>query len=542
MKKELAISRASKFNGNIHLRLLGYFDLTYWSRDKDIKSIKYILYIDDIPSKTETQDKKLTTGCTFTGVAHTPGSQYQGSVTITFENGTTAEHKSKKISITDIEIPTTVRTPAVSARPTYFTPANFKANPDCNYTVEICFKKDGLARFNADRPLRSLGKKLGQVTLKKHRLQRFELYSIKETLSVAEMLAITTAMKRLDYVYSAVLTPTVDSYKAESSKYEAPLHTHTKKDENTPDFEGQQEYLDVISENNKFLGMNVREAWLLSQGSQATVRHLDFGVYENHEDLKGNITVATNGNVNKNHGTSSTGVIAAASNKRGVTGIAHDCNFIYYDQFLTIEPILDDVLPGDIISLDIQTAKEYPVIADWSWWSKIKLLVELGAIVFMAAGNGSSDLAKLIEEGEMDDFGDIGAFLVGGCLAFNGERELYSNFNHYGLLVNSWGSPRVVTTGGGDLYKPDETNNRNYTARFGGTSAALPLVTGVAALVQSYAIEKYNIALSAAELMSIIINTGYSEGVKEQIGHRPNAHAALIELDKILSQGQPSQD
>lgn len=74
MKKELAISRASKFNGNIHLRLLGYLDLTYWSRDKDIKSIEYTLYIDDSPRKTETQDKKLTTGYTFTGVTHTPGS------------------------------------------------------------------------------------------------------------------------------------------------------------------------------------------------------------------------------------------------------------------------------------------------------------------------------------------------------------------------------------------------------------------------------------------------------------------------------------
>ena len=39
--------------------------------------------------------------------------------------------------------------------------------------------------------------------------------------------------------------------------------------------------------------------------------------------------------------------------------------------------------------------------------------------------------------------------------------------------------------------------------------------------------------------MSVIIKTGYSEGVKEQIGHRPNAHEALLKLDEILSKGQP---
>lgn len=541
MKKELAISRSSKFNGDIHLRLLGYFGLTYWTRNKDIQSIEYTLFIDGTPIKTEIQDKKLTTGCTFTGVAHAADSKYQGSVILTFQDGTTAQHDSREISIFDIDIPSTIRTAPVSRQAGYFsTVENFKYSPTCEYDVEIRFKKNGVDRFNHDQQLKRLGK-ADHVTLTKHRLQRYELYSIKETLSLEEMLAVTTAMSKLDYVYSAVLTPTLDSYKAEASQYDVRPCLDTPTHEDTPDFEEKQEYLDERSEENKFLGMNVRKAWPLSQGSQATVRHLDFGVYENHEDLKGNITVCINGDANKNHGTSSTGVIAASKNGKGVTGIAHNCNLIYYDRIAGLEPMLDDVLPGDIISLDIQTAKEYPILADWSWWSKIKTLVELGAIVFMAAGNGSSNLAELIESGEMDDFGDIGAFLVGGCLAFNGERDLYSNFNHYGLHVNSWASPRVVTTGGGDLHKPDETNTRNYTARYGGTSAATPLVVGVAALVQSYAIEQYNIALSAEELVSVITKTGYSEGAPEAIGHRPNAHQALMYLDEVLSPNPPAK-
>ncbi|MBA6111826.1 S8 family serine peptidase [Pseudomonas asiatica] len=538
MKKELAISRRAKFDNTIHLRLLGYLGLVSWGSTKHIKSIEYTLYSNDIPSGSEVQERIFTTGCSFTQVKHEPKNQYHGKVVISYQDGTTEEHVSKKISITDIEIPSISTSSNPSARVKYFsTKENFRPSPDCSYYIEIQFETDGLERFRKDDPLRAIQNKVGHLELTKNPVRRQDLYSITQTIEIADMLSITQILSKLDYVRYAALTPTPHSLNAKSPDFDnttEKLPVTELNSDQTPDFTGRQGYLDAISATGQ-LGMNVREAWRQSVGSHATVRHLDFGVYEDHEDLKGHITIATNGKSNKEHGTASTGVIAAMDNGVGIKGVAHDCNFIYYDKGTTMEPILDDVLPGDIVSLDIQTADAYPIIAYWSWWSKIKAVVERGGIVFMAAGNGLSDLAWLIEKNLMEDFGDSGAFLVAACQDSDGRIQGYSNYNHYGLLVNSWGSPRVVTTGYGDLFSPDSSHTRDYTARFAGTSSALPLVVGVAALLQSYSIEQFNLCLTAKELVAILAKTGYTEGSQDKIGHRPNAEAAFAYLYELVS-------
>ncbi|WP_345994340.1 S8/S53 family peptidase [Sodalis praecaptivus] len=54
-----------------------------------------------------------------------------------------------------------------------------------------------------------------------------------------------------------------------------------------------------------------------------------------------------------NHGTASTGCIAAAKKDFGVTGIAYGSDYYFYDTG-DLDLIVRDAIPGDIVSLDIQ--------------------------------------------------------------------------------------------------------------------------------------------------------------------------------------------
>nr|WP_249324654.1 S8 family serine peptidase [Enterobacter mori] len=287
--------------------------------------------------------------------------------------------------------------------------------------------------------------------------------------------------------------------------------------------------------------MNIRAVWDRGEdGTFATVRHLDFGVYRNHEDLAGNITVVSSRDETKNcdHGTASTGCIAAAKNGRGVTGIAHGCQFYFYDTG-NMDWIVRDAQPGDIVSLDIQllaNGQYIPVTGSKSWWDKINTLVSNGVVVILAAGNGGLDLGS--SSSAFADNGDNGSMLVGACNHKDGRRSYFSNYNHATSLINAWGDWSVTTTGYGTLQKLPG-NERNYTNNYAGTSSATPLCAGALALIQSYAKRHYGVFLNSLEMRELIINTGSREGQGDGIGYRPNVLAATQYLDAMMARKNP---
>ncbi|WP_025424378.1 S8 family peptidase [Sodalis praecaptivus] len=295
----------------------------------------------------------------------------------------------------------------------------------------------------------------------------------------------------------------------------------------TPCFNHLQTYLDPTSANIK--GMNVRTVWDEGENGQAaTVRHLDFGVYANHENLKGNITVVHSRSETEdcNHGTASTGCIAAAKKEFGVTGIAYGSDYYFYDTG-DLDLIVRDAIPGDIVSLDIQLQvgdKLVPVTDSRAWWDRINSLTHNGVVVILAAGNGGLDLSMAL--GNMNQYGDNGSTLIGASAHHDGSRCSFSNYNHSSSLINSWGDWSVVTTGYGSLQKLPG-NDRNYSKDFSGTSSATPLSSGALALIQSYAIGHLGIYLSSQEIRQLIKDTGYAEGASYHIGHRPNVSAAI---------------
>lgn len=357
--------------------------------------------------------------------------------------------------------------------------------------------------------------------------------TVKPDCDFEKLVAVADELELLDYVTACSIEPdtknmipVVDSCDQILDGTEKFDDHWVKVDAVTLSYHNLQTYLQPTSDTVK--GMNVLSAWDEGEtGAAATVRHLDYGVYHNHENLKGNINVVHSRPDSCNHGTASTGIIAASRLDFGVTGIAHNCSYYFYDT-ADLDLIVRDAVPGDIVSLNTQLdvgGKFLPIIHLRSWWDKVFALTQKGVVVILAAGNGGNDLSG----GVMNQYGDSGGSLIGACLHNSGRRKNVSNYNHPTSLMNSWGE-RVTTTGYGNLNPAEKDVNRQYTGSFQNTSSATPLVSGVLALIQSYAISHYGFYLNAQEMRELISETGSTEAVNDGIGHRPDAEAAIRRL------------
>ncbi|MDR5771154.1 MULTISPECIES: S8 family serine peptidase [unclassified Caballeronia] len=410
------------------------------------------------------------------------------------------------------------------------------------YYIEVKFEPGGLNKLRreaaAAMPL-FLGSKgaltfspvYSPGTLKKRGREHFaEFYRIAGSIPKDQLIPLALELETRDYVIYCSVTPNTAGMAPPESPPRDGAATRAESpplapNSATPDFASQQTYLEGG------MGMNVRSAWKAgATGYAATVRHLDFGVYRNHEDLR-NITVVTSRpeTDNCNHGTASTGCVAATANGFGVTGVAFDCRFYFYD-ISDIDRLVSDAREGDVIGLNIQfmwNSKLIPVIDNKSWWDKIYALYQLGATVILAAGNGGLDLSR---PGVINDYGDCGGLLAGACDHSTGRREYSSNYGHHTSLINSWGDWSVTTTGYGDL-QALPGNDRNYTSKFSGTSSATALSVGAVAVVQSHSLYKFGVMLHAGRIGAILALTGAAQALEDGIGHRPDVGMATQFID-----------
>lgn len=362
-----------------------------------------------------------------------------------------------------------------------------------------------------------------------HSLHQYEYYVIRHDLSREAMDTLCNQIEDMDCVIYCSPAPIADDLLPPVIE-DAGLREYIDSEENidTPDFSLLQGYLEGGA------GMNIRSVMDKGNtGDRATIRFLDFGIYQHHEDFQaGNIHVVSSRDETKdcNHGTASVGCIASGSNEFGVTGIANGSPFYFYDTG-DLDKILEQANPGDIVGLDIQwnTDRGYiPAIGIKSWWDRIQMLTEKGVIVLAAAGNGANDLSDTTI---CPDYGDSGAMLVGACNSGDGRRRPLSNYGHYASVINSWGED-VVTTGYGYLQSKGG-NNRNYTDRYSGTSSATPLCVGALSLLQSYAKQK-GLLLTPETMKAVIELSGYTEGVDDKIGKRPDVAQLTTVIDRMV--------
>lgn len=249
-----------------------------------------------------------------------------------------------------------------------------------------------------------------------------------------------------------------------------------------------------------FSRINIEAAWRRVTGDRATtVVVVDDGCELDHPDLAANMLPGTDvlsrdddptpsgTTPGFNHGTSCAGIVAAATdNNLGVAGACPECT-LRCVRLLggrgTPVPVSADVAAMNfardtnaaVVSNSWGFVEAQPVPGPFAM--SMEYLYdhgrnEAGTLVVFAAGNDSREITS-------DElFGVRGVVTVGAINNFD-EVAQYSNVGEPLALTAPLGTLTADLTG------PAGDDPTDYTANFGGTSSACPVVAGVAALLFS---------------------------------------------------------
>jgi len=242
------------------------------------------------------------------------------------------------------------------------------------------------------------------------------------------------------------------------------------------------------------------------------------------------------------HGTAILGVIVAAENGFGITGIAHEAQGWFFPTYSIEEggrsqnaifSAIETFGPGDVINLSFGPNPQpfcglgvVPTLASQpEFYTLLRLATDSGITPVISAGNSGAEVAA--EAGEIRS----GALVVGA--SWPGQQLFPANaggpycrfdFSNWfsgeeplGVVdVHAWGGA-VTTLGFGTLFRgetPQETPSletgrlRTYTANFSQTSASAAMISGVVAVLQSWAQQVYGMPLSPEALGEVIRNYG----------------------------------
>jgi len=134
---------------------------------------------------------------------------------------------------------------------------------------------------------------------------------------------------------------------------------------------------------------------------------IDYSAYLNHEDLVGQVTIEAGqtvflqpgGDIDPDHGTAVLGVIVAAENSIGVTGVAPRAAAIFYPaatstQFGRMATAIvsagEDLDVGDVLCIPLELGEGggAPVCSDPAYNTLLGVSASLGITNVCAAGNG----------------------------------------------------------------------------------------------------------------------------------------------------------
>jgi hypothetical protein len=305
-------------------------------------------------------------------------------------------------------------------------------------------------------------------------------------------------------------------------------------------------------------GIDIDYAWTQG-GNGGGVRFSDceYGWNADHEDLNDlNLHLEAGQTIHPNvfangwdrHGTAVIGETSAAFNAYGCSGMAPGATIFTYPEYTVegggrrvacITSAINDSDAGDVVLLEMQMpgpngGETYvPAEYDLSVWTVVKLGTDAGIIVVGAAGNGGENLDSADYQSYRDR-GDSGAIIVGAGTSNVQHDKL--GFSSYGSRVNvqGWGQ-NVFTLGYGYYAEYGGDINQRYTATFGGTSSASPIVASACLAVQSVAIASFGTVMPPDLLRVHLINTGIPQGAGGHIGPLPNLRAAIDGLESMVA-------
>ena len=249
--------------------------------------------------------------------------------------------------------------------------------------------------------------------------------------------------------------------------------------------------------NGSGWNINVESVWEDYTGEGVTVGIVDSGVQYSHHELAANYDASIDydflannsdgGNKwsGDNHGTAVAGVIAAANNGTGTTGVAYDATITSFRLVSNQGVYASDV--AGALSQDVDVSNN-----SWGW-------------VYPFTGSGSFN--STIEAGMLDavsqnrgGLGTVIVFAAGNGAAYDDNTNYFEMQNsRYGLNVgaaksngdltgfSTWGDNVLLSASGQSVMTTDRTGGDGYASgdyvSISGTSFAAPTVSGVVALM-----------------------------------------------------------
>lgn len=313
----------------------------------------------------------------------------------------------------------------------------------------------------------------------------------------------------------------------------------------TPSFTANQTYFAPAPN-----GIDVQYARPLSGGRGESLRVVDVETawVVDHEDAP---TYVSTSGVNyfpfRYHGAAVSGEIAGVENAYGMTGIAPAVEFSIaspntagdiYNLPDGVQRAYNQSRIGDIILIEQQVYYNYPSDQSFcppEWdpavFSIVQTAVANGRIVVETAGNGTQNLDDSARFGTRfnRNVQDTGSIYVGAGRSSVPHSPLgFSNFGSR-LDAQGWGE-NIYTLGYGDLFFPSSDDRQSYTAFFGGTSGAAPMVTGAAAIIQGVRRGRALPDLTSQQMRAAVVVGATPQGGGVAIGPLPNLHTAVAAI------------
>ena len=244
--------------------------------------------------------------------------------------------------------------------------------------------------------------------------------------------------------------------------------------------------------------INVEDVWAEGiKGAGVNIAVVDNGMDYTHEDLAENVDVSRNhdytglGDINHrffHHGTHLSGILAARDNDIGVRGVSPRSTIYGYNLLRDSTDLnKGDAMARNRVTTAVSNNSWGPVdgpgfsLAPSIWESAIKTGLRTGyegkgTFYAFAAGNGHL-------EGDVSNLDEYANFYGVTAVCAVNDHDTRSNYSEMG--ANLW-----ICAPSNDLSDEHRgmvtiENSDRYFEDFGGTSAATPVVSGVAALMRS---------------------------------------------------------
>ncbi len=249
--------------------------------------------------------------------------------------------------------------------------------------------------------------------------------------------------------------------------------------------------------------IGVEEVWPTYTGSGINVALVDDGMHYQHEDLTDNVLTAFNHNYVpgqtdiyhpfENHGTAVAGLIAAKDNSLGMRGVAPGAKIYGYNLLERLTAAnAANAMSRNAATTAISnnswgsTDNGLPGHANEVWEIAVKDGVTngyggKGVFYAWAAGNGGKE-----DYATLDEYTSYYAVTAVCAVGHDDKRSAYSELGANLWVCGPSSSVSEPSSSGRGRQPALATtdNGHSYRSSFGGTSAATPIVAGVAALIR----------------------------------------------------------